>query len=281
MTCLETIQAYGLRSLGYGERLLPREGYDLCQQFTLIGSGLIWNIYFAVIALAAGFFLATALALGKTAHSAWIRKPCDWIVFVFRGSPLFIQFFVAYQLLVLLPRQGLTLPLGLFDLHLDTGWTTRAWAGATLVLFLNTAAYTSEIFLGALRSVPRGDLEAAEAYGIAGWQRFRRIQWPTMLRLAWPAYTNEAIFLFHATTLVFFSGFPAYQQRGDALYYASYFAGRTFNPFVPYPIVAFYFVCLTLLLTWLFGRIGRHLNRHLPSNQRQRRRPRLLPQIIR
>ena len=45
-----------------------------------------------------------------------------------------------------------------------------------------------------------------------------------MLRLAWPAYTNEAIFLFHATTLVFFSGFPAFQQRGDALYYANYFA---------------------------------------------------------
>ena len=51
-----------------------------------------------------------------------------------------------------------------------------------------------------------------------------------MLRLAWPAYTNEAIFLFHATALVFFSGFPAWQQKGDALYYASYFADKTFNP---------------------------------------------------
>ena len=75
-----------------------------------------------------------------------------------------------------------------------------------------------------------------------------------MLRLAWPAYTNEAIFLFHATTLVFFSGFPAFQQRGDALYYANYFADKTFNPFVPYPIVAVYFILLTLLLTWVFGR---------------------------
>jgi polar amino acid transport system permease protein len=63
-----------------------------------------------------------------------------------------------------------------------------------------------------------------------------------MLRLAWPAYTNEAIFLFHATTLVFFSGFPAFAQKGDALYYANYFADKTFNPFIPYPIVAFYFI---------------------------------------
>jgi polar amino acid transport system permease protein len=158
-------------------------------------------------------------------------------------------------------------------------WLSRAWAGALIVLFLNTAAYSAEIFHGALRSIPKGDLEAAEAYGITGWQKFRRIQWPTMLRLAWPAYTNEAIFLFHATTLVFFSGFPAFQQKGDALYYANYFADKTFNPFVPYPIVAFYFILLTLLLIWLFGVVNRRLNRHLPANTQARLRVR--PQLIR
>jgi polar amino acid transport system permease protein len=146
------------------------------------------------------------------------------------------------------------------------------------VLFLNTAAYSAEIFYGALKSVPKGDVEAADAYGITGWSRFRRVLWPTMLRLGWPAYTNEAIFLFHATTLVFFSGFPAFQQKGDALYYANYFADKTFNPFIPYPIVGFYFICLTLLLIWVFGRINRHLNRHLPSNMRGRIR--LRPQVI-
>lgn len=109
------------------------------------------------------------------------------------------------------------------------------------------------IFYGALRAVPKGDLEAADAYGMAGWTKFRRVAWPTMLRLAWPAYTNEAIFLFHVTTLVFFSGFPAFQQRGDALYYAKFFADKTFNPFIPYPIAAFYFILLTLALIGLFG----------------------------
>ena len=151
--------------------------------------------------------------------------------------------------------------------------------GALLVMFLNTAAYSAEIFFGALRSIPKGDLEAAEAYGITGWQKFRRIQWPTMLRLGWPAYTNEAIFLFHATTLVFFSSFPAFGQMGDALYYANYFADKTFNPFVPYPIIAFYFILLTLLVTFVFGRINRHLNRYVPQNQRSRIR--LRPALIR
>ena len=55
-------QAYGLRSVGIGERLLPRSDFTLCDQFVLIGSGLIWNVYFGVLALFFGFFLATLLA---------------------------------------------------------------------------------------------------------------------------------------------------------------------------------------------------------------------------
>lgn len=275
MTCWETFNAYAFRSIGIGENLLPKSDFTLCQQFTLIGSGLIWNVYFGALALLFGFFLATGIALAKSARSPWLRKPAEWFVFIFRGSPLFIQFFLAYEALQMLPKAG----INVLGLTVETAWTTRAWAGALFVLFLNTSAYAAEIFHGALRSIPKGDLEAAEAYGITGWQKFTRIQWPTMLRLAWPSYTNEAIFLFHATTLVFFSGFPAFRQMGDALYYANYFADKTFNPFVPYPIVAFYFICLTLLLTWGFNAVNRRLNRHLPSNQTSRIR--LRPNLIR
>ena len=62
MSCWDTIADYALRSQGIGERLLPRTDFTLCQQFTLIGSGMIWNIYFGTVALLAGFFLATAVA---------------------------------------------------------------------------------------------------------------------------------------------------------------------------------------------------------------------------
>lgn len=268
MSCWQTIQDYGLRSIGYGERLLPRSDFTLCQQFTLIGSGLIWNIYFGLLALSLGFFLATAVALGKSSSIPWLRKPADWFIFLFRGSPLFIQFFLAYFLFIQLKSVS-----SIFDAF------TAAWAGALVVLFLNTSAYAGEIFYGALRSVPKGDLEAADAYGLSGWKKFRRVTWPTMLRLAWPSYTNEAIFLFHATTLVFFAGFPAWQQRGDALYYASYFADKTFNPFIPYPIVAFYFILITLAVIMLFGAINKRLNRHLAPQNRPKLRYR--PQLLR
>ena len=266
--CTQTIMDYGLRAVGIGERLLPREDFTLCQQFTLIGSGMIWNVYFGIIALVFGFMFATLLAVGKASRQRFFRKPAEWFIFLFRGSPLFIQFFFGYFLFLSLKGVApFFTPL------------SSAWLGALVVLFLNTAAYSGEIFYGALKSIPRGDVEAADAYGLSGWTRFRKVIWPTMMRLAWPAYTNEAIFLFHATTLVFFSGFPAWQQRGDALYYASYFADKTFNPFVPYPILAGYFILLTLVVISIYGLINRHLNRHLP--QEQRRKIRYRPQIIR
>ena len=279
MSCLETIQAYGLRSIGIGERLLPKNDFTLCEQFTLIGSGLVWNIYFGAIALFLGFFLATGVALAKNANRWWIRKPAEWFIFLFRGSPLFIQFFLFYEAFVLLPKVGININLGFTEITAETRWLTRAWLGAVIVLFLNTSAYAGEIFYGALRAVPKGDVEAADAYGLTGAKRFRRIIWPTMLRLAWPAYTNEAIFMFHATTLVFFSGFPAWQQKGDALYYANYFADKTFNPFIPYPILAGYFILLTFSVITIFGLINRHLNRHLPQERRQKIRYR--PQMLR
>lgn len=268
MSCFDTFQAYALRSVGIGERLLPRSDFTLCEHVVLIGSGMIWNVYFAIFALAAGFLLATVLAVGKHSSRIWARKPSEWFIFVFRGSPLFIQFFFAYFLF-----------LNLKGINPWFGPLTSAWLGALIVLFLNTAAYSGEIFYGALLSVPKGDIEAADAYGMSGLRRFRRIVWPTMLRLAWPAYTNEAIFLFHATTLVFFSGFPAWRQQGDALYYANYFADKTFNPFVPYPILAGYFILFTLLIVSVFGLINRHLNRHLPSDAR--RKLRIRPNLVR
>lgn len=279
MSCTQTFFDYGLRAIGIGLRQLPKSDIGLCEQFVLIGSGMLWNIYFAAVAIAAGFFLATALAVCRASENPWMSKPADWFVFLFRGSPLFIQFFFAYETFVLFPRNGIEIPLGFMTVTAQTGALTKAWLGALIVLFLNTSAYTAEIFYGALKSVPRGDIEAARAYGMSGFTLFRRIVWPTLLRLAWPSYTNEAIFLLHATALVFFSGFPAWRQEGDSLYYASYFAEKTFNPFISYPIVAGYFIIATLAIIALFGWVNRRLNRHLVPQQRAKFRFR--PQYMR
>lgn len=269
MSCSETILNYAFRSLGYGERLLPKADITLCEQVVLIGSGMIWNLYFAFLALVLGFFLATAIALGKASSNPFVSRLARLFIFIFRGSPLFLQFFFAYELFVLLPRLGFDLHLGFIEITVETRWLAKAWLGALLVLFINTSAYTAEIFYGAYQAVPKGEVEAAQAYGMSRFQIFKRIIWPTMIRLAWQSYTNEAIFLFHATTLVFFSSFPAWRQSGDALYYASYFAEKTFNPFVAYPIAAIYFIIFTIILINVFALINGRLNRHLERTERK------------
>ena len=180
---------------------------------------MIWNIYFGVLALITGFFLANAVAMGKASNNRIARKASEWFIFIFRGSPLFIQFFFAYFLFLSLKSQ-----FAFFTPF------TAAWLGALIVLFLNTAAYSGEIFYGAYQSIPKGDVEAADAYGMSGWSRFRRIMWPTMMRLAWPAYTNEAIFLFHATTLVYFSGFPGMATEGGRALLRELFRGQDVQP---------------------------------------------------
>ena len=63
--------------------------------------------------------------MAKSARNPLIRKPAEWFVFVFRGSPLFIQFFLAYEALVMLPKD-----FTLLGVEISTSWTTRAWAGA-------------------------------------------------------------------------------------------------------------------------------------------------------
>ena len=267
LPCGAELQELGLRAFGIGPRRLPDTDIGLCDQVVLIGSGLSWNIYYALVPMLFGFFLALAIALARASDRGWVRRPAETFVFALRGSPLFIQFFFAYAVFVALPD---------FEfLGFESNLLTRAWLGAAIVMWLNTSAYTAEIFYGALRAVPKGDLEAARAFGLSPWRRFRRITWPTMMRLAWPAYMNEAIFLFHATALIFFSSFPARQKSGEALYYAQFFAEATFNPFIPYPLTALYFVAVTLVIIFAFGQVNKRLNRHRQPDQRSAVRFRL------
>ena len=129
---------------------------------------------------------------------------------------------------------------------------TAAGLGALVVLFLNTAAYSAEIFYGALQSIPKGDTEAADAYGLSGWPRFKRVIWPTMLRLAWPAYTNEAIFLFHATTLVFFTVSRMRNNAATRCITPVTLRTRPSTPSSPTPSLARYFILLTLIVISAF-----------------------------
>lgn len=82
-------------------------------------------------------------------------------------------------------------------------WFQEAWSCALLLSFsLNTAAYTAEIIRGAIRTIPKGEIEAAQAFGMTPWQTMRCIVLPSAFRRALPAYSsNEVIFMLHGSAV--------------------------------------------------------------------------------
>lgn len=134
-----------------------------------------------------------------------------------------------------------------------------------LVLILNSSAYTAEIFYGAMRSLPKGEVEAAQSFGMNRWQIFKSVSWPNTLRLAWPAYTNEVIFLFHATALVYFT-LPVINEQKDLMNKAGELFEKDYNVFLHFSVAGLYFLVISMVIFLVFGRIYKRLNAHLDAN---------------
>lgn len=222
----------------------------------LLAPATLFNIYFAAASIPVGFVLAIFLALGKASRNSLINCLSRGYIYAFRGSPLFIQFFMFYSL-------ALSLNVALWKPWGMSGFVLHPLFMGPLVLVLNTAAYTAEIFYGALRAVPRGEVEAARAYGMTHAQQFRRVVWPNLIRLAWPAYTNEVVFLFHATAIVYFA-LPVVGAQKDLMITAKDLFERDYNTFLHFSIAALCFLAVSLMVFFLFGLVYRRLTRHLP-----------------
>lgn len=223
----------------------------------IFAPAVLFNLYFALASIPLGFVFAVLLALGKASPNPLINRLSRGYIYAFRGSPLFIQFFMIYSL-ALSFNVALWKPMGLswFVLH-------PLFIGP-LVLTLNTGAYTAEIFYGALRAVPRGEVEAARAYGMSQRQQFRRVVWPNLIRLAWPAYTNEVVFLFHATAIVYLA-LPVIGQQKDLMITAKELFERDYNAFLHFSVAALYFLAVSLVVFFLLGLVYRRLMRHMPA----------------
>ncbi|ODT25787.1 MAG: histidine ABC transporter permease, partial [Kaistia sp. SCN 65-12] len=180
----------------------------------------------------------------------------------FRGSPFFIQLFMFYSL-ALAFNLSLWKPWGIDWLVLNP------LVLGPVILTLNTTAYTAEIFYGALMTVPRGEVEAARAYGMSGLQQFRSVTWPHLIRIAWPAYTNEVVFLFHATALIYFT-LPVIGDQKDLMNLAGELFERDYNAVLHFSVAALYFLAISLAIFFVFGIVYRRLTRHLPGAARVR-----------
>ena len=231
----------------------------------------LFNIYFALASIPIGFPLAVILAAMKNSRTRWVSRIARVYIYAFRGSPLFIQFFMFYSLMLAFNLSHWK-PLGIDHVVMHPLFI------GPLVLVLNTSAYAAEIFYGAMRSVPLGEIEAAKAVGMNSWQRFKTVTWPNMLRLAWPAYTNEVVFLFHATALVYFT-LPVINEQKDLMNKAGELFERDYNVFLHFSVAGAYFLAITLVIFAISGFIYKRLMAHL--NVGEAPRLRVKPNYIR
>ena len=227
----------------------------------LLAKPALFNIYFAFASIPIGFVLAIFLALGKASPNRIISALSRGYIYAFRGSPFFIQLFMIYSVMLAF-NLAVWKPWGVdwFVLH-------PLFLGPA-ILALNTTAYSAEIFYGALMTVPGGEVEAARAYGMSRGQVFRAITWPHLIRIAWPAYTNEVVFLFHATALIYFT-LPVIDDQKDLMNMAGELFERDYNAVLHFSVAAFYFLTISLCIFFVFGLVYRRLMRHMPAEARR------------
>lgn len=154
--------------------------------------GLKVCLVLLVISVATGFACSIPLAVARVSARRWLSLPVWLFTYVFRGTPLLVQLFVIYYGLAQFEwvRNSVAWPL-----------LREAWFCAWLAFSLNTTAYTTEIFAGALRATPAGELDAARAFGLSGLKLYSRILLPSALRRALPQYSNEVVGMMHATAV--------------------------------------------------------------------------------
>jgi arginine/ornithine transport system permease protein len=164
----------------------------IVESLPLYVAGIRTTLVLLLISLASSLVLSIPLAVARVSPNRWISKPVWFYTYVLRGTPLLVQLFILYH------------GLAQFEaVRESVVWVAfkNAWFCAWLAFTLNSTAYTTEIFAGALKATTIGEIEAARSYGLHGYTLYRRILLPSALRRALPQYSNEVVGLMHATAI--------------------------------------------------------------------------------
>ncbi|MBN9217304.1 MAG: ABC transporter permease subunit [Mesorhizobium sp.] len=214
--------------------------------FPTLLSALPVTLELAVISITLGFLLAVLLAAARLSGLRALAALAYAYVYVIRGTPLLAQVFFVYYGLGQLDAMRNSILWPVFR---------EAYACALIALSLNTAAYGSEIIRGGLLSVPRGQIEAAKAFGLSPTQRFRHVVFPQALRAMLPAYGNELILMLKGTSLA--STITIIELTGQARILAS----ETYAPIEVFLAAGAIYLGLNVVLSFgvrlLEGRVQR------------------------
>ena len=200
----------------------------------IIIQGLLPTLMLTALGLLVGFILGLLLALMRVYGSTELKWLASGYEKVLRGIPLLVLIYIfVFGMPFLFPYVDLLY---------------RPLAGVILSLGLRSAAYQSQIFRGAILSVKPGQMEAARALGMTGFQSFRFIVMPQALRLSLPAWTNEYAVVIKDTSFAYGIGIVEMTK-------AAYDFGVAFRDLwaVSLGVVTILYFLFTFPITRLFG----------------------------
>lgn len=186
--------------------------------------------------------LGLLLSLGSMSHIKPLKYLIDFVVWVFRGTPLMLQLFVVFFI------PGLLLHVNIW------GGGEEGRMLATIVAFtLNYACYFSVIFRGGIQGVPVGQQEAGQVLGMTKTQIFFKITLLQMIKRVVPPMSNEIITLVKDTSLARVIGVVELTHAGYAYIKA---AGIIWPLFY----TAIFYLVFVGILTLLFNYVERRLS---------------------
>jgi polar amino acid transport system permease protein len=202
----------------------------------LQNSHLIWrglsvtletSAWVIVAASIGGLFTGIMLLYGPLPLRLLIRVYVDTV----RGIPLLVLIFSVFYGL---PAMGMQI---------------SAFVAAVLALSIFGTAHVSEVVRGAMDSIPDGQTEAAKAIGLTFYRRLRYVIFPQALARAIPPWTNTAVELVKASSLL------ALVSIIDLLYSTEQIAARTREPLLFYGVAAILYFSVNYSLSLVGARV--------------------------
>ena len=218
-------------------------------------TGLLNTLMLTVVSMVVGIIVGVALALARMAPNVILASVSAFLIWFFRGVPVFVQLLFWGFIAAIYPRIEMGIPFGPQFFSVDANTVITPLMAAILGLGLNEGAYMSEIVRAGLLSVNKGQTEAAKALGMRRSLILRRVILPQAMKIIIPPTGNQTINMLKTTSLVSVLAFP------ELLYSAQMVYSSNFKT-IPLLIAAsLWYLLITSILSLGQFYIERHYNR--------------------
>ena len=174
----------------------------------IILQGLVGTIVLAVVAQVSAVVIGVVIALMRISKNPVAQAFAAGYTWLFRGLPVLLQILLWYNLALIFPRLTVGVPFtDVVFLDVSTNDVMTTFVAAFLGLALNESAYMAEIVRAGLKSVDRGQIEAAQSIGQTPMQRMARIVLPQAMRIIIPPTGNDFINMLKGTAMASVIGY--------------------------------------------------------------------------